>query len=260
MPVSSTHGLKSIAIMYHDVVDLDSDPASGFPGFAADRYKLGREEFRRHMAAIHSSIGGCSVILTFDDGGSSAHDPVAGVLEHFGWRGYFFISTDWIDRPGFLTEAQICELDRRGHIIGSHSCSHPTIMSRVPLPEMSREWKASTDRLAEIVGHPVRVASVPGGYSSRAVVQTAADAGIETIFTSEPTTVVRMVGACRVHGRFVVRRGMGSEWSAGFAVGKFIPRFRQALAWRAKGLAKAVGGGSLYVRAQEAIFNRLGSR
>ena len=117
------------------------------------------------------------------------------------------------------------------------------------------EWKRSTERLAEIVGHPVRVASVPGGYYSRKVAEAAAQVGIEMLFTSEPTARSQVVDGCRVLGRYVVRRGMGPEWPAGFAAGKVGPRLRQALSWKAKRVAKALGGG-LYLRVREAMLKK----
>lgn len=72
--------------------------------------------------------------------------------------------------------------------------------------------------------------------------EAAAAAGIETLFTSEPTAGLRMVNGCRVPGRYAVERGMGPEWSAGFAAGKLGPHLQRALLWKAKALAKAVGG------------------
>jgi peptidoglycan/xylan/chitin deacetylase (PgdA/CDA1 family) len=246
--------VKKLSIMYHDVVENGNYAASGFPGEGADIYKLGRKEFARQLEAIRAAGGG-EVLLTFDDGGVSAYDPIAGMLEQYGWRGYFFITTDWIGRPGFLNAEQIRELDQRGHVIGSHSCSHPTRMAREPWERLVAEWKGSTDRLATIIGHRVTVASVPGGYYSRRVAMAAAEAGIETLFTSEPTAAMHTVNGCRVLGRYVIMQGMGPEWAAGFATGKLVPRLRQALLWNAKRAAKAVGGGA-YLRVREAILRR----
>jgi peptidoglycan/xylan/chitin deacetylase (PgdA/CDA1 family) len=252
--------LDAVSIMYHDVVEHGDASASGFPGPGPAVYKLDREEFASHLEAIHGvRRPGWELLLTFDDGGLSAYAPVAGMLEQYGWRGYFFVTTDWIGRPGFLNTAQIRELDERGHVVGSHSCSHPERMSREPWERMLAEWKGSTERLASIVGHEIRVASVPGGYYSRRVAEAAAIAGIETLFTSEPTARVRTVEGCRVLGRYTVQRGMGPEWSAGFASGSLGRRLRQGLLWEAKGLAKALGG-PLYLRLRAVILRRTSDR
>jgi hypothetical protein len=248
--------MNSLSIMYHDVVERGDSSASGFPGPGPAIYKVDRDDFGRHLEAIRDARRpDLELLLTFDDGGLSAYSPVAGMLEQYGWRGYFFVTTDWIGRPGFLNAGQIRDLDRRGHVIGSHSCSHPERMSREPWDRMLAEWKGSTKRLSELVGHPVKVASVPGGYYSRRVAEGAAAAGIETLFTSEPTARVRVVNGCRVLGRYTVQRGMGPEWPAGFAAGKLTLRLRQALLWKAKGLAKTLGG-PLYLWLRAAILRR----
>lgn len=102
--------------------------------------------------------------------------------------------------------------------------------------------------------HPVKVASVPGGYYSRRVAAAVA-AGIETLFTSEPTARVRAVNGCRVLGRYTVQRGMSAEWPAGFAAGKLVPRLRKAHLWKAKVLVKTLAG-LLYLRLRAAILRR----
>jgi hypothetical protein len=129
-------------------------------------------------------------------------------------------------------------------------------MARLSWEQMLREWKQSTGRLAAILGHEVALASVPGGYYSRQVAQAAAQAGIQTLFTSEPTARVQVVHGCRVLGRYVVQRGMGPEWAAGFAAGKALPCFRQAALWNLKRVAKAAGG-TLYLQAREALLKRV---
>jgi peptidoglycan/xylan/chitin deacetylase (PgdA/CDA1 family) len=242
--------------MYHDIVESGDYAASGFPGQGAALYKLDRQDFARHLEAIHRAIGEREVCLTFDDGGVSAYEAVAQMLERYGWRGYFFVTTDWIGRPGFLNQEQIRELDRRGHFIGSHSCSHPARMARISWERMLQEWNVSIARLAGIVGHPVTIASVPGGYYSAKVAVAAAQAGIRTLYTSEPTARVQLVEGCRVVGRYVVQRGMGPEWSAGLAAGRISPRLRQGAWWKAKQVAKTLGG-ELYLQLRESILKKV---
>jgi peptidoglycan/xylan/chitin deacetylase (PgdA/CDA1 family) len=262
----------SLAIMYHDVVEDGDFESSGFPGEGANVYKLRREDFERHLEAIRASIpaGVVSTItqyppppglpsapppvfLTFDDGGASFHTPIAAMLEPLGWRGHFFITTDRLGQPGFLSPAQVRELHRRGHVIGSHSCSHPTRMAALTRRDMDREWRESLATLSSTIGAAVKVASVPGGYYSRQVGESAAAAGIEVLFTSEPTVTVATLGGCLVLGRYVIKRGMGPEWSVGFAAGRRSLRWRQTALWKAKGVAKSLGGDA-YLKLRQAII------
>lgn len=244
----------ALAIMYHDVVEGDAWDSSGFPGEAAGSYKLSRENFAAHLAAvgrltprIHAPLADQwdlkpGVFFTFDDGGSSFYEPIAGMLESHGWRGHFFITTDRIDTAGFVTREQLRQMRRRGHVIGSHSCSHPTRMSQLSREQLLREWTESKRALEQILGEPVTVASVPGGYYSTTVGRTAEEAGLRTLFHSEPTSEVDACGGCRLIGRYVVRRDSTPELSAGLAAGRPGPRLEQWAQWKAKKAAKLLAG------------------
>src|SRR5262249_13734451 len=149
--------------------------ASGFPSAGARTYKLQHEEFRRHLYAIaHANP---EVLLTFDDGGVSFYETIAPLLEEHGWRGYFFIATNWIGSGGFLSANQIRALRKRGHLIGTHSCSHPERMSHCPFDQILSEWTESARKLDDILGESIDGGSVPGGYYSRSVAEAAALAG-----------------------------------------------------------------------------------
>lgn len=181
-------------------------------------------------------------LITFDDGGASAATRIAGMLEERGWRGHFLVTTDYIGTRSFVTREQVRALHAGGHVVGSHSCSHPLRMAGCSRAQLLDEWRRSIGVLGEIVGERVRVASVPGGHYSRAVAETAAEAGIEFLFTSEPTARVREVEGCVIVGRYAVQRWTTAEAAAAIATGKFAPRARQAILWNAKKLTKRLGG------------------
>jgi hypothetical protein len=130
-------------------------------------------------------------------------------------------------------------------------------MAALTRADLDREWRQSIERLSGVLGDAVRVASVPGGYYSREVGESAAAAGIEALFTSEPTARVEMLNGCRVLGRFVVKRGMAPGWSAGFAAGSASRCWRQSALWKAKRIAKSLGGGR-YLQLRQAILERKG--
>jgi peptidoglycan/xylan/chitin deacetylase (PgdA/CDA1 family) len=246
-----------ITLLYHDVTPAHLDDSSGFAGPEAARYKLTPDEFSRHL----DSVSGCverppvatasldelrrasadSWLITFDDGGVSSITEIAGKLEQRGWRGWFFIATDFIDKPSFCTRSQLRELHQRGHVIGSHSCSHPERISNCSRPQLMDEWSRSRSILSEIIGHPVTSASVPGGFYSREVAETAAASGIQVLFNSEPTTGLFDVSGCLIVGRYNVYRGMPASDAAAL-VSSPLRRWRQAAFWNAKKLAKTVAG------------------
>ena len=254
--------------MYHDVVDRGEYDSSGPSIVGANAYKLDRTDFERHLAAIRQAVSEGAVastagftewdsrvpvFLTFDDGGASAYTCIAELLERQGWRGHFFITTDWIGTPGFVTAAQIRELDSRGHVIGSHSRSHPTRMSACSPAQLAQEWTESVKVLAGILDKQVTVASVPGGYFSDAVAEAAASAGIKILFTSEPTSHGRTIGGCLVLGRNVLKQGASAETAAGFAALRFWTCARQSLEWKLKLVTKRVSA-PLYLKIRATLM------
>jgi peptidoglycan/xylan/chitin deacetylase (PgdA/CDA1 family) len=264
--------MRAISLLYHDVVEGEDSGASGFPGGAAAVYKLERREFVDHLAAIagavdrattvHQLLAGdldaTPLLLTFDDGGVSAYSCIADLLEGHGWRGHFFITGNRIGTAGFVTREQIQSLHARGHVIGSHSWSHPTRMTKCPWDELVQEWATSAKVLSEILGEPVRLASVPSGFYSRRVAEAAASAGIQALFTSEPTTRCHVVAGCAVLGRFGLWRGAPAAQAAGLASGAWTPRLRQFVSWQLKKVLKGLGG-PVYAAVRSRLLDRSGS-
>ena len=122
---------RSISLLYHDVVLPSQYAVSGFQSPDADLYKLDKPQFVAHLDAIAARGGGGNRLFTFDDGGASAL-RTAELLSQRGWRGIFFVPTNFIGTTGFLDASGIQELARGGHTIGSHSCSHPLRMAALP--------------------------------------------------------------------------------------------------------------------------------
>jgi peptidoglycan/xylan/chitin deacetylase (PgdA/CDA1 family) len=197
---------------YHDVTD---DPAtSGFQRPAALPFKHTRRAFAEHLAHIGAgrlvpelvvdidcTRPGRHLLLTFDDGGKSAV-YVSDQLSRRGWKGHFFIVTSRIGTPTFLTASEIRYIHSCGHLVGSHSHTHPDIFRDETPDRMVEEWRVSCSILAEILSEPCAVASVPGGDISPAVLRSAPSAGLGYLFTSEPWLAPRRVDGCRVLGRF----------------------------------------------------------
>jgi len=248
--------MRAISLLYHDVINNGNYDTSGFRGSAAARYKLKSDEFEAHCQAIANALSATSIqvydavptqqaasrlLLTFDDGGASA-THVADILERYGWHGHFFITTSCIGQNAFVSESQIRALRDRGHAVGTHSCSHPERMSYLTWDKMVEEWSTSIQTLSQILGEQVTIASVPGGYYSQKVAESAAFNGIKTLFTSEPITRCRVVQECVVLGRYTIWRGMDPEVSAGFASGRVVPRVKQWVFWNSKKCAKVLAG------------------
>ncbi len=262
------------ALIYHDVLADDGPDDSGFPGADALSYKLTETQLRRHLDLIAAALGGrtpgClpdptaakaaadTLVLTFDDGGASAPTRILSALLTRGWRAHFFVTTDFIGTKSFVSPAGLRQLQSAGHLIGSHSASHPMRMSHLGPEAMRREWHDSRSRLEDVLGVPVTAASVPGGFYSPAVALAAAEAGIRVLFTSEPRRSVTMLESIAVIGRFSVTRRTPDRDIVSLASGRDGAALRQRLMWSAKKVAKRVGG-EAWLAARRKLFE-LGSR
>ena len=259
--------MKIVSLLFHDV--YASDPSeSGFRSDAADRYKLSIPAFEAQVdglsdsgvdapvltnALLASTCGEpriphpesrIAALITFDDGGESYYTAAADRLEALGWRGHCFVTTDYIGQRGFLTAEQIRELDARGHVIGSHSATHPARFSALSPAEMRREWSHSRVLLEDLLGRAVTVGSVPGGYFSPTVASAAAAAGLRVLFTSEPTTRVSSHEDCTLIGRFTIRRGHAPDMAQRFVLPAPWARCSAWAGWNAKAIVKPLLGPS----------------
>lgn len=257
--------MRAISLCLHDVLDTEQIK----PG---DVYTLTLADFSAHLRAIERQKPSIQTIasryhwgnqvpvfLTFDDGTAGAYMFASAGLEDHGWRAHFFITTDWIGREGYMNRDQILDLHNRGHVIGSHSCSHPERMSHLAPQDLVREWKDSCEILSGIVKLPIKTASVAGGYYSQYVAQAAASAGIEVLFNSEPTSSAALVGGCLVLGRYSVQSFTMPAVSAAIVAGHGWPRWKQSLLWSAKRTLKTAGGES-YVTVRRKLLSLLMSR
>lgn len=235
-----------MVLMYHDVFARAASE-SGFQNATALKYKVAAETFEAQVAAVRRWLdsrpegSGDEVLFTFDDGGVSFLTVIPPILERYGFRGVFFVATKFIGTPGFMSADDIRELARRGHIVGSHSHTHPERMSQQSADELAFEWSHSADILREITGAPVTRASVPNGYDSPSVIAAMEAAGYTHIYTSTPTTRVRHRGSADVFGRYAVTDSETADDVLAL-VASPARRFRLSARTAVLGVAKALLG------------------
>jgi peptidoglycan/xylan/chitin deacetylase (PgdA/CDA1 family) len=207
--------VKVACFAYHEVTD---DPSlSGFQRPGAMPYKHARLAFAQHLAhmatapaapvavaSIDLSGAGRHLLLTFDDGGKSAL-YVADELSARGWIGHFFVVTERLGTRGFLRRSDVRHIHGLGHVIGSHSHTHPDIFREQSLDQMLCEWRVSADLISQIIGERCNTASVPGGHISPLVVRSAAMAGFTHLFTCEPVLAPARVADTWILGRYLVK-------------------------------------------------------
>lgn len=229
---------SSVVLMYHDIVTTN-DKTSGFQNESAFQYKVDEPAFEEQVKALK----GKNVVFSFDDGGVSFYTKAAPILERYGFKGVFFISTSYIGTPGFLTEAQIRDLAERGHEIGSHTHTHPQDISKLSREEIQIEWKLSYDKLVSIVGDKITTASIPNGNSSQIVLGEAVNNGFTDLYTSQPTTKVREKKKYRIIGRYVVHSNMTTQEVVNIATSNGT-QFKMSVKWHLLNIIKIILGTS----------------
>ncbi len=249
---------RLVTLLFHDVY-VRTPAESGFAGPVADRYKLQEKAFEAQLTAIRDVRADPPVLVTdsplqtaattpfafsVDDGGLSYHSVLAPLLAKHGWRGHCLITTSQIGRAGFLHPHHVRELHAAGHLIGTHSVTHPARFDTCDWDQMVAEWAESKAVLEEITGAPVTVGSTPGGYYTRRVALAARTAGLEVLFSSEPKADPVDVDGCRVLGRFTVRRDSPPGLAGSLVGSQNSARVQQWMTWNAKKvLKKTLGSG-----------------
>lgn len=259
--------MKIVTLLYHDIV-VEDYKESGFAEKDAFIYKFKLCDFKQHIKKIRylnplcktvfdlSNVGDreTPLIFTFDDGGIGAYRYTVDVLEQHGFRGHFLITTDYIGDKRFVNREQIIELKNRGHIVGTHTATHPDIISRCSFKEIVNEWEKSCSVLSDMLKERIVVGSVPAGHYSKRVARAASMAGIKFLFTSEPVMHTHLVDSCLVLGRFTVKNTVRTDTVCNIVSVKTFPRLKQYLLWNIKKIMKNLSG-KYYIMARKNILN-----
>ncbi len=264
----SNKKLRICTLMYHDLVTPGSDEVSGFSWPGSIPYRITPSDFEQQLSLIAKrgysatrlvdeviASGNCDreILLTFDDGGLSALTHVAEQMSSRKWVGHFFIATNYISTRGFLDPEGIRELHRLGHVVGSHMQSHPSLPDLRTHQDKCDEWNRSVELLEAILECPITVGSLPGGIYSEQDVEAAAQAGIETLFTSECRCGSWECCGVRCLGRFAVRKHMQPWYVNALAVGNPLIQAKEFSRWQVAGILRRNGGGA-YGKFRNAIL------
>jgi peptidoglycan/xylan/chitin deacetylase (PgdA/CDA1 family) len=186
--------MRSVWLMYHDVrhpSDSRQVPAS------AAVYNVSPDVFEEHLSAVHASglsvvtasaserAANDSVVLTFDDGWLGSFETAVPALVEQGLTATFYVTKDFVGRPGFCSPSAIADAAGAGMEIGVHGTTH-RLLSGCTREEIVHELRACKEFLESLVQREVLAASVPGGDWSRTVAACAAEVGLTTLATSRP--------------------------------------------------------------------------
>ncbi|MCC6502895.1 MAG: polysaccharide deacetylase family protein [Deltaproteobacteria bacterium] len=204
--------MKQVLLMYHSISDSKT----------SSTYTLTKDAFKRHLDIIkrggyscatveeyhdHLSAGVSmpekSVLITFDDGHRSDYATALPLLKEYGFKATFFVTTDWIGRPEFMSPKELRALKEAGMSVHSHAQTH-AFLDAMGQDAVTGELESSKKRLEEILGARVPYISFPGGRYNAMVLERARQAGYSAVFTSVPFSLKRHKDMFMI-GRYAVK-------------------------------------------------------
>jgi peptidoglycan/xylan/chitin deacetylase (PgdA/CDA1 family) len=139
------------------------------------------------------------VLLSFDDGSATHHSVALPVLRQFGFPAVFFPMTVVLNKPDWLSDDQLRELDRAGMSIGAHTWDHQRL-DRLAADQWTTEVDQPKARLAELLGHPVDLIAYPFGVWSPDALAHVGAAGYRAAFqlagvqdSAQPLLTIRRI-------------------------------------------------------------------
>ncbi len=159
------------------VLNYHATPAASAGGFERQLAFYARHFHPATPADLDDCLAGAwrhdrpGLLLTFDDGYRSNHDVAAGLMERYGFRGWFFLPHDFIakDRAGAeaafaanpgepeprMTWQECRDLIARGHRMGCHTRTHVRLEDSLTPEQLADEITAAGRDIAERLGAPV---------------------------------------------------------------------------------------------------------
>jgi peptidoglycan/xylan/chitin deacetylase (PgdA/CDA1 family) len=121
------------------------------------------------------------LLVTFDDASQGQYTNALPILRRHRFVATFFVMTVVLDKPHWLSRAQVRRLDRLGMTIAAHSWDHQ------PVPTYhGPDWRIQLVRpageLGRLVGHPVRLFAYPYGRCTRTAFPKLRQAGYVAAF------------------------------------------------------------------------------
>jgi peptidoglycan/xylan/chitin deacetylase (PgdA/CDA1 family) len=206
-----------VCLMYHDVTP-EAPRAGGGPA----RFTVPLVEFRRQLdelvaagyagrslREVLSASGGNAVAITFDDGDVGQYSCAFPELLRRGMTATFFVTTDWVGKPAYMSLAQLREIQAAGMDVQSHTKTH-AFLSEMDAAALTSELRDAKRMLDDSLAQDTDMLALPGGdWPRRPLRSLIAEAGYHVVATSswgvnrsgvpEPNRFVR-VRRCTVSG------------------------------------------------------------
>ena len=150
-------------------------------------------EYLVHGAALPEK----PVMLTFDDNDKEQYTIGATEMKKYGFKGVYFIMTISINRPRYMSEAELKELADSGHAVEGHTWDHHMV-TKYKGATWDTQLVRPAKRLEAITGKPVKYFAYPFGLWNKEAIPELKSRGIKMAFilstkrdSTEPLYTIR---------------------------------------------------------------------
>ncbi len=263
--MNSLRGGGWLCLMYHDITAGVVSRGEGPEWFAVPR-----TAFARHLDLIREAgYSGCSLsraiehdgpclAISFDDGVRSHYERAFPALVEQGMTATFFVITNLVGRPGYVTWSELREMRNAGMSIQSHTRNHP-FLSELDAGALREELLGSKATLDEALSQETDQLALPGGNALRGRLRSViAEAGYRVVATSrwgsngrDAAVGVRFIRRCTVAG------DPTEEYFRGVLRGDPSISHRRQLRERVLGGIRTVLGPSRYASWRRQLLGRI---
>ncbi len=117
--------------------------------------------------AYGASIPPKPILISFDDTSEEHFTIAAAEMKKYNFKGLYFIMTISINRPRYMTKAQIKQLADEGHEIAVHTWDHHKVTDYTTQADWDVQLLNPKKQLEEITGKPVNYFAYPFGIFSK---------------------------------------------------------------------------------------------
>jgi len=258
--------MELVTLMYHSIYSTDLEYAD-----IADEdrpYAIHRDVFEEHLKWMSDqsmnvidpnlmfedlSNSDINILITFDDGHIGFYLYAFPLLCQFGFKGIFFITTDFIGKKKeFCNWDQLDEMSKSDMHIQSHGVTHKFIED-MSAEDAFFELKLSKAEIEKHTDSHVWSISFPGGRFNSASLEIGKELGYTHFFTSESSkTKFPLLESVKI-GRFAIKSFSRVSDIADFINPTFMQKYKFIMASIMKFMLKKILGNYGYHKLYKAL-------
>jgi peptidoglycan/xylan/chitin deacetylase (PgdA/CDA1 family) len=256
-------GSGIVFLMYHELELPGRQLVQSEPGYV--RYILRETTFRSqvdwlrsnswHGLSVSEALGWSaekSVAITFDDGCETDLIAAVPVLRGAGFHATFYVTASFLDKPGYMSAAQLRELNSSDFEIGCHSMTH-AYLDDLDSKQLHTEIVDARSMLEDVIGRKVEHFSCPGGRYNEQALALAREAGYRSLATSRAHANHPSTDPFQL-GRVAIMRDTSQTDFENICTGESLWRMRMSESVRSS--AQKLLGNALYDRVRTAVLRQ----